>query len=135
MSENNEAKLEKQTAPCSIFEMFLSVPNISKFKKKKKKPRVAVFSSSRGVGQLQVGHLRQLHLQGAVRAEQEQQRSAVLHLLGHDAERRERLPELQDQPESGRAVLRQLVLQRAPGPAHQQARWAGFYFEGACLFS
>lgn len=117
MFENNEATVEKQSAPCSIFEMLPSVPNISKLKS-----TICRLSSSRGVGQLQVGDLRQLHLQGAVRAEQEQQRSAVLHLLGHDAERRERLPELQDQPESGRAVLRQLVLQRAPRPAHQQAR-------------
>lgn len=78
--------------------------------------------SSRGVGQLQVGDVRQLHLQGAARVSQEQQRRAVLHLLRRDAERRERLPELQDQPESGSAVLRQLLPQRVPGPAHQQAR-------------
>ena len=42
---------------------------------------VAVLLSSRVVCQLQVGNICQLHLQGAVRVKQEQQRSAVLHLL------------------------------------------------------
>ena len=81
--------------------------------------------SSRGVGQLQVRNIHQLHLQGTLWAEQKQQRSAFLHLLRHESERGERLPELQDDPESGSAALRQLRPRRVLGPAHQQARWGG----------
>lgn len=81
-----------------------------------------LFSATRGVSQLQTGNLRQLHLQGAVRADQEQQRRSFLHLYRRGPERRERVTELQDVPESSRAVLRQLVPQRVPRSAHQQTR-------------
>lgn len=61
---------------------------------------------SRGLGQLQVHHVRHLHIQGALRSEQEQQQRGIFHLLRHDAERREHLAELQDEAESCPAALR-----------------------------
>lgn len=75
----------------------------------------------RGFSELQVDHVRHLHLQGALRAEQEQQRAVVLHLLRHDAERGKHLTELQDKPESRSASPGRLLLQGIPAPAHQPA--------------
>ncbi len=85
------------------------------------------FLPCRGFSQLQAGNIRQLHIERASveRAEQEQQFSALLlHLLWRDPEGRKRLARLQDEPESRSAPLRQLLPQRVPGCAAQQARWA-----------
>lgn len=109
-----------------------------------KQPEVQFFSDSltltvtvtfRGFGQLQVHHLRHLHLQGALRAEQEQQCPVVLHLLRHDAERRKHLTELQDEPESCSASLGRLLLQGIPAAAHQPTRWAHCAHSSSPLFS
>lgn len=71
---------------------------------------------------LQTWNISHVHIQRALRAEQEHQRSVVLHLLRFNAERRERFAELQDKPSTGAAALRQLILQRVPRRPAQQKR-------------
>lgn len=71
---------------------------------------------------LQTWNVSHVHIQRALRAEQEHQRSVVLHLLRFNTERRERFAELQDEPSAGAAALRQLILQRVPRRPAQQKR-------------
>lgn len=72
----------------------------------------------RGFSQLWVKHIHHLHPEGALWTEPEPQCLAFRHLLWRDIERRKHLPELQDQPESCSAALRQLLLQGIFGSAH-----------------
>lgn len=81
-----------------------------------------LFSASRGISQFQTCNLGQLRLQGAARADEERQRRPLLHLHRPGAEGGERVSELQDLPESGRAPPRQLPPQGVPRRAHQQTR-------------
>lgn len=83
---------------------------------------IAFNLSFRRFSLLQTRNVSRIHVQRAVRAEQERQRAVVLHLLRFNAERRERFAELQDEPSAGAAALCQLILQRVPRRPPQQKR-------------
>lgn len=83
---------------------------------------VTNFFFSRGFCVFPTRHLGDVHIQGAVRAEQKRQRDVLLYLLRPDAERREHIFELSHQPGASHSPSCQLVLQRIPRHLPEQER-------------